>query len=507
MIKNVVGSKILKKEQVLISFLLIALLVLSSGSMVAFAKNNSYVVKPNGHDDTADIQAAFNACGASPGCTVQLVRGTYYISQVAVYGFQGEFVGMGQGVTLIQALPNLADPNPAYNAPTSATYPYGLTFTSGLPSSSNPWPALITFLNGAFSISGMTITDTYPEPVASPGWYDFGSGPITALACAINIAGQQAYASVDHMTVNGVITSEYGANMYNGICYNGTSLPLGGSPSEVGPISGTFTMTNSVFNSMISGPWIDDTLGATVTVCYNTFINDPGAVTGFFDISNTRITFCGNQDSTPAPSNVIFGGESFYNTAAPLLPSTVYVLNNNFQVSEGGSAVGLEDATPYNFPGTPSVLTAVIAGNTFQNSYTGGSNPFYSVIYTITLKSTIVSLNNIAGGGSDGVYIAGGPGTVTANTITGADTGVWLDVSSGGHVAANVIKDSVQYGISVTSTNAAGIPFTQPPSSNNFVLGNFVHGSGIDDLFWDGLGTGNHWCGNVYQTSNFLPSC
>jgi hypothetical protein len=35
--------------------------------------------------------------------TVQLVAGTYYVGQIAVFGFQGSFVGMGQGVTNIQA--------------------------------------------------------------------------------------------------------------------------------------------------------------------------------------------------------------------------------------------------------------------------------------------------------------------------------------------------------------------------------------------------------------------
>jgi hypothetical protein len=155
----VVGSKILKKEQVLISIFVMAILVLSSCSMVAFAKSNTYVVKPNGHDDTSDIQAAFNTCGSSPGCTVQLVAGTYYIGQIAVFGFQGRFVGMGQGVTSIQALPNLPSPNPSYDTDT-------VPFWAALPTPAsvpmaNPWPALFTFVNGAFVISGMSINERY----------------------------------------------------------------------------------------------------------------------------------------------------------------------------------------------------------------------------------------------------------------------------------------------------------------------------------------------------------
>ena len=104
--KYVVGTKkILKKEQVLISVFLIAILVLSSGTMVAYAKSNTMVVKPTGGDDTASIQGALNSCASpNPPCTVQLTAGTYTISsQIVVTGFQGRFVGMGQGQTKIEA--------------------------------------------------------------------------------------------------------------------------------------------------------------------------------------------------------------------------------------------------------------------------------------------------------------------------------------------------------------------------------------------------------------------
>jgi hypothetical protein len=35
-------------------------------------------------------------------------------------------------------------------------------------------------------------------------------------------------------------------------------------------ISGSFSVTNSVFNSAQSGPWFTPLVSATVTVCYNT---------------------------------------------------------------------------------------------------------------------------------------------------------------------------------------------------------------------------------------------
>jgi hypothetical protein len=59
MTNYVVGSKILKKEQVLISIFLVAILLLSSGSMLAFASSgHTIVVKPSGDTTGAKDTAA-----------------------------------------------------------------------------------------------------------------------------------------------------------------------------------------------------------------------------------------------------------------------------------------------------------------------------------------------------------------------------------------------------------------------------------------------------------------
>ena len=152
-----------------------------------YGRSHTIAVLPNGHDDTSDFQAAFNTC-TSHGwvCTIQLVKGTYYTAQVSVFGFQGSFVGAGQGRTIIQALPNLPAPAAAYNTPSSP-------FWVAAPGPSNPWPDLFTFENGTFTISGMTVNDSYSDSIASPGWYDYGATtPSTSLYTAIEITGLQA---------------------------------------------------------------------------------------------------------------------------------------------------------------------------------------------------------------------------------------------------------------------------------------------------------------------------
>jgi hypothetical protein len=318
MSKYVVGSKILKKEQVLISIFLVTILLLSSGSMVAFASSsNTHIVMPNHHDDTADIQAAFNACGSSPGCTVQLVRGTYYISQIAVYGFQGSFVGMGQGVTTIQALPDLPAQPSGYNI---ASSPFWAALPTGA-IGSDPWPDIFTFVGGSFSISGMTITDPNTAPVSSPGWNNGGYGFYTSLYAAILITGGnpkqepgtygQGSASIDHVTVVGASGDVEGTNMWNGVLYGGALLYSDYATSSLGIedlilISGTFSVTNSVFNTMASGPWVGTLGGATVTVCHNTATNTPGPTYGGSDAYASTLTYCGNQGPAGEFTTVMF---------------------------------------------------------------------------------------------------------------------------------------------------------------------------------------------------------
>jgi hypothetical protein len=440
------------------------------------------IVKPNGVDDTADIQAAFNACVSfGPGCTVQLEKGTYYTSQITVFGFQGSFVGMGQGLTTIQALPNLP-------APTADP------FWTVLPGPANPWPALFTFENGAYRISGMTLTEPYDNAVY-PAWDASLVGGLateTNLFDVMELTGLQAFATVDHVTVLGAAGDFLGTNMGAGIIYEGTVLPPGWTDpfTDLIPITGSLSVTNSLFNSVEGGPWFETVANAEVTVCHNTIVNSPDPL-GFFEASNSQITFCGNQASNVYGVSGILIEQSVYKTN---LPSTVLITGNDFQVNQAASAVDLFDFGPSE--GIPSTLNAVVSGNVFQTDtscgcYIGSEPSDYSVIIGYDLKSLVVSENTILGGGAAGVYVAGGPAVVSGNTILGSYVGVWVDYANHVWVAGNVIKNSAAYGIAVTDG-----------SSYNVVAWNVVKNSGVDDLYWDGTGTGNVWIGNVYGTSS-----
>ena len=107
------------------------------------APAQTFTVVPNNSDDTAAIQAAFDNCvAAGPGCTVQLASGTFHSSQVVVSDFHGTFKGMGKDATILEALPNLI---------VNQDSPFWLS----QPSLANPWPFLISFVDGDITISDM----------------------------------------------------------------------------------------------------------------------------------------------------------------------------------------------------------------------------------------------------------------------------------------------------------------------------------------------------------------
>ena len=103
-------------------------------------------------------------------------------------------------------------------------------------------------------------------------------------------------------------------------------------------------MTNNVFNTVQSGPWFGELVGATVTVCYNTITNSYGS-TGFFDAYNSKLTVCGNQISKVIDFAGIIRMQSVYKSGT--LPSTVYITDNQIlhqlwmlQPAESGGLLG-----------------------------------------------------------------------------------------------------------------------------------------------------------------------
>jgi parallel beta-helix repeat protein len=115
-----------------------------------------YTVSPSGGDDTANIQAAFDAAvAAGPGSVVQLTAGTFYCDIILIENFQGSFKGAGKDLTILDTVRGL-DPD----AP-------GLTLIYPDPSDPNPLNPVVFwfgFENGDVTITDMTFAPTHLHP-------------------------------------------------------------------------------------------------------------------------------------------------------------------------------------------------------------------------------------------------------------------------------------------------------------------------------------------------------
>ncbi|MGO9864820.1 MAG: hypothetical protein ACLPLR_14500 [Terriglobales bacterium] len=236
-----------------VSVAFVGLLVLLPGTVWA----GGFTVKvppPNGVDDTANIQAALDACVASgKTCTVQLAAGNYRTSQLVEYNFRGTFKGMGMNSTTIEALPNLT-----VSLPDAAVYGECLPNTTTC-----LWPSLIIFVDGNIHVSDLSIRVTAPPGTATSGWTIFGLG-ISSLLDGLRFMGQHPTdVTIDRISIEGlpdnspnsfgmVVGFGVGFNVVNEIIYTG-ELPRSSTPFDYYFMTGSLTVRNSSFKMAIDG--------------------------------------------------------------------------------------------------------------------------------------------------------------------------------------------------------------------------------------------------------------
>jgi len=437
------------------------------------------VVWPTGTNDTANLQAAFNHCSAMMSrCTIQLEAGTYYTDQIAAYGFRGSFLGMGEGKTIIQALPDLPSPAAAFNTATSPFY-------LGFPGVANPWPVLFTFVNGSFTVAGMTLTEPYAQPVV--GWTS-GSVQYTALYAMLLVDGWHARAAIDRVTFLGSRGDYDGYNVQQAALgfYGTFENPAATTSPYQYPLYGTFTVSNCYFHTVSTGVWLYN-VQAMVTV---TGSQVAGAIIGYGynDVSNTTVTV---RDSMATQIVYVAGFLAYQSYSWQATgPTRVLLVGDTFSVGKGANSIVLAD---FGSPSTlaASVMDTTVWTNTRCGCYNASLPLYYSEVISFGLKSAEFLGNRLYQAGSAGIYVTNGPASILDNRVNGAYAGIWLDDASSSHVRNNVIQNSAAFGIALTDYTSA-----------TMVVHNFVQSSGLYDLYWDQTGTGNVWLRNFYSTSS-----
>jgi parallel beta-helix repeat protein len=156
-------------------------------------------------------------------------------------------------------------------------------------------------------------------------------------------------------------------------------------------------------------------------------------------------------------------------------------------------------------------------------------NSISNAVLGILLQKSIKNLvqgNAITGSSAEGVYISKDcmENKIVSNTVRdSAYRGILIDLSSNGNTIDNnrisggklggILVDGASANVIVRNTlndnGLAGVGVEKSHnadpdvlSNDNKVLSNTITNSGVVDLYWDQLGTGNHWEKNAYTTSD-----
>lgn len=365
---------------------------------------------PNGKDDTANLQAALNACVAQgPGCTVQLLAGTYLTKQLVTYNFRGTFKGMGKDRTIIEALPYL---------PVVLLDP----ITGGVctPNTTTcPWPSLIIFVDGDIHVSDLSIHITAAPGTATAPWLGF-----TTLLDALRFMGQNPTdVSIDRISIEGlpdnsptsfaiVLGFPVGFNIVNEIIYAG-ELPRSTTPFDYYFLSGSLTVRNSSFKMALDGVSQDGflqsshiTIGGLPTTG-NQFEN----VLVGMDMESSEssvIDISHNESSGILNGMWVIPWQPVF---VPSSPSQYFIHDNKFSTTAAG-------------PGVQAILLMNDASNPWidariWNNSLEPEQPLSDGIDAYNTKGTLIWGNTINGTGYNAVGLHNSSfGTVVGNNVS-----------------------------------------------------------------------------------------
>jgi len=294
---------------------------------------NGWTVLPNGNDDTANLQCAFDEAAKGHGAAVQLIAGTYHTGQVAVSGFMGVFRGAGMNATTIETLDrqlkvapvdfNLKPPTPE--------------------NGSNPWPSIFAFVGGDVVISDLSLYTT--GNAGTTGWilsvlgfpiYELAHGFIVVGPLAPGQGYSEANAALYRVHIEGLPKGGtlLGYNLINGIYYEGI---LGVTAPATFPLKGKFTVRDSEFRSMAGGTNLLGLFEARVSIIGNRYLDSfEGMDIG--SVSNTVYKFSNNEIS-----NSLAWGVDLYGA----FQSSTILINNN-EITGNGMGLDLDDSLTFS---------------------------------------------------------------------------------------------------------------------------------------------------------------
>jgi hypothetical protein len=419
-----------------------------------------WVAPPNGVNDTANIQAALNACVAQgPGCSVQLQAGHYFTRQLVTYNFRGTFKGMGIGSTTIEALHPLL-----VNVPDLSVGECTPNTTTCL------WPTLIIFVDGNTHVSDLSIRITAPPGTATTGLFLFGF-ELTDLIDALRFMGSNpTHAVVDRISVEGLpddSPTSSGFNLINGVSFLG-EFPRALSPFDYYFLSGSLTVRNSSFKSMDDGVGV----GSFLTSSQITLGGSPSTGNSFENVyAGMDMESAENSDfeiSYNVSSGIVAGmwvipwmpvGLSVFIPSSP----SRYAIHDNKFIGTGQNAEGFYFM---NEPGHPWIHAAA------WNNIVELQGPLSEGIGAFNTSATAILNNSVTG--TDGFDAVGLHNSTLSTVIHNNVSGFTVDSSVG---LAQIFLDS-------SSTNDLVVCSNPNDTALNLGTDNLVIGCGQVTATW-----------------------
>jgi parallel beta-helix repeat protein len=359
------------------------------------------VAAPLGIDDTAAVQIALTQCVAhGPGCTVQLAAGTYKTQQLFAGNFHGTFKGKGMDVTIIQALPLKGNPDKPYS--------------SNAPSVGNPYPNLVTFLEGDIVVSDMTLKVVDPTPIPGGWWDPAGNFYTTLIFALLDFRGESKMnVVVERVGLDGKIDDKFDTNLITGPKFE--PYPLASQ------LPGTFRISSCRLINSIIGIWVNYLRDARVTIggspSAGNFIANVIAAGYLVDLSNSKVEFSHNNSSCGGAPWACFSAQQEPSVELP----TSYLIDHNSFKATGSLEDGIwivDLGPPF---GTGKKADTVISNNTIVLE-----PPTYAGIETVFTEGTKIFNNRITGSGLYGISIEG---STKCNLILNNVNGVTADVA------------------------------------------------------------------------------
>jgi parallel beta-helix repeat protein len=401
--------------------------------------SGTILVSPSGGDDTANIQAAFDAAG--PGDIVQLTAGQFYTNAIYVEDFCGSLKGAGKDETLIDVLKGL-DPTDL-----------GLVGPGG-------FPHIFTFIGGDVCISDLGFEITPFEPAAE--WLDpnFPEDKFYDVLSPILIAGD-----VDSRVENIKVKGHDGTAIYDPwhplYMLKGYNVRVGvilGSPEVF--CSGNHIITNCEFDSIWLGctgyRWED----SEIKIHSNSI---KGNAIGIISVENHNsvIEITDNYIESNA-----YGGVWVMKFAPP---ATKWIISRNtIRTSILTDGILLQDFTGLG------ALEAVVSHNKIilEDNNFGG-------IWTSWLQDARIYGNSITGTGDYGMGCA-----FTENSLFCGNR-----ISNSGSDGMFFYQSSQNFIVGNTLSRNGGWGLVMVESNDNCIVCNLFYKNGLGNIFDEGTNT------------------